>query len=296
MKRDEFLNLLKQRVLLLDGATGSNLYAAGMPTNVCIEEWILENPNVIIDLQKSYLESGSDIIYAPTFSCNRISLAKHQKQDKVELLCRNLVKLSKEAVLSYQENRTVMIAGDLMMTGEMLEPFGDLEYQTLVESYKEQITILCDEGVDLFVVETMLSLEECEAAVQAVRAVCDLPLCISLTFETAGKTLYGADAEDAVKRLRAAGADVVGANCSGGPMEMAETLQIMQKVADGMPLLAKPNAGMPKMVEGKSIYEMTPESFADQTSQLLSYGVRLAGGCCGTTPSHILALKNKIRK
>lgn len=294
MDRKTFGTLLKEQVLFLDGATGSNLYAAGMPSGICAETWILDHKEVMIDLQQGYLEAGSDVIYAPTFSCNQISLKKYGKQGEVKDLCHKLVGLSKEAVSLYQPDRKVLIAGDLMMTGELLEPFGDLEYKTLVKAYKEQASILKEEGVDLFVVETMMSLEECEAAAEAIRSVSDLPLCISLTFETAGKTLYGADAKDAVSRLFAAGADVVGANCSGGPKEMLATIQIMQEEAKGRPLLAKPNAGLPKMKDGQAIYEMTKEEFAEQASKLLDYGVRCIGGCCGTTKDHILALINKI--
>lgn len=302
MNRKDFMEMLDQKVLILDGAMGSNLYAVGMTADVCAEQWMIEHRDLVIQLQKQYLNAGSDIIYAPTFSCNRVNLKHHNLDAELERICGDLIKISKEAVMQWnleqkeakKQKRNILIAGDMTMTGEALEPFGDMEYSELVDIYKEQTAAMLKEGIDLIVVETMMSLEECEAAVEAIRSLSDIPICVSLTFQTEEKTLYGADAKESVKRLQKLGADIVGANCSSGPKEISATLLKMQEVTT-LPLLAKPNAGMPHVVDGKTVYPMKPEEFASYAKQLIDRGARMIGGCCGTTPDHLAALTKEVQ-
>lgn len=288
MTREEFRTLADKRILLLDGATGTNLQKAGMPVGVCPEQWILENPEVLIDLQKRYVEAGTDILFAPTFTANRIKLEEYGLQGRLEEMNRKLVELSKVAA-----GGKALIAGDLTMTGEQLYPLGDLQFEELVEVYKEQVQVLLEAGVDLFVVETMMSLQECRAAVLAIRELCDLPVMVSLTYNEDGRTLYGTDPVTAVVVLQSLGADAVGMNCSTGPDAMLSPVAKMAEYAT-IPLMAKPNAGMPELVDGKTVFNVGPEEFAKAGKKLAEAGAGILGGCCGTTPEHICALKEAV--
>ena len=290
MTRKQFLEMIESRVVVLDGATGTNLQKAGMPTGVCPEQWILEHPQTLIDLQKAYVEAGTDIVYAPTFTASRIKLEEYGLEDRLEEMNRALVALSKEAVAGSE----ALVAGDLTMTGKQLSPIGDLPFETLVEVYKEQARVLADAGVDLFVIETMMSLQETRAALIAIREVCDLPVMASLTYESDGRTLYGTDAKTAMVVLQSLGADAVGLNCSTGPMEMVAAVEQMREVAY-IPILAKPNAGLPQLEDGVTVYRMSPEEFATAGAALVKAGASIVGGCCGTTPAHIGALADAIK-
>lgn len=289
MTREEFRELAQRRVLILDGATGSNLQKAGMPTGVCPEQWILEHPQALIDLQKAYVEAGSDIVYAPTFTASRIKLEEYGLQDQLVDMNRRLVALSREAVAG----SNCLVAADMTMTGKQLAPIGDLPFETLVDVYREQAAVLADAGVDLFVVETMMSLQETRAAIIAIREVCELPILASLTYESDGRTLYGTDAKTAIVVLQSLGADAVGLNCSTGPDEMIPAVEEMKQYAN-IPVLAKPNAGLPVLLDGVTVYPMGPEEFALAGAKLVEAGASIVGGCCGTTPEHIRALKQAV--
>lgn len=289
MTREEFRAFTEQRILLLDGATGTNLQKAGMPVGVCPEQWILENPQALIDLQKRYVEAGTDILFAPTFTANRIKLEEYGLRDQLKEMNRKLVELSREAA-----GGKALIAGDLTMTGEQLYPLGDLSFEELVDVYKEQVQAILEAGVDLFVVETMMSLQECRAALFAIRELCDLPVMVSLTYNEDGRTLYGTDPATAVVVLQSLGADAVGMNCSTGPDAMLEPVEKMAEYAL-ISLLAKPNAGMPELVDGKTVFNVGPAEFAEAGRRLVKAGARILGGCCGTTPEHIRALKEAVQ-
>ena len=290
MTREAFRELVKNGPVLLDGATGTNLQKAGMPVGVCPEQWILENSEVLIDLQKRYVEAGTDILFAPTFTASRIKLKEYGLEDHLEEMNRKLVALSKEAA----KGTNALVAGDLTMTGEQLYPLGDLMFEDLVDVYKEQAKIIAEAGADLFVVETMMSLQECRAAVLAIREVCDLPVMVSLTYNEDGRTLYGTDPVTAVVVMQSLGADAVGMNCSTGPEAMLEPIAKMAEYA-AIPLLAKPNAGMPELIDGQTVFNVEPEEFAEVGKKLVEEGAAIIGGCCGTTPEHIRALKEAVK-
>lgn len=290
MTREAFRELVKKGPVLLDGATGTNLQRAGMPVGVCPEQWILENSEVLIDLQKRYVEAGTDILFAPTFTASRIKLKEYGLEDHLEEMNRKLVALSKEAA----KGTNALVAGDLTMTGEQLYPLGDLMFEDLVDVYKEQAKIIAEAGADLFVVETMMSLQECRAAVLAIREVCDLPVMVSLTYNEDGRTLYGTDPVTAVVVMQSLGADAVGMNCSTGPEAMLEPIAKMAEYA-AIPLLAKPNAGMPELIDGQTVFNVEPEEFAEVGKKLVEEGAAIIGGCCGTTPEHIRALKEAVK-
>lgn len=296
MTRQEFRKLINDKIVLLDGATGSNLQNAGMPIGVCPEQWIIENEQVLIDLQKGYLEAGTDIVYAPTFTANRIKLAEYGLEEEIEFINRRLVQISKKAVEEANiGTRSVYIAGDLTMTGEQLYPMGKLQFEELVTVYKEQVMYLVMEGVDVFILETMMSLQECRAAVLAIKEVCDLPIMVTLTFNEDLRTLYGTEPETAMVVLQELGADAVGVNCSTGPDQMSEVVARMKQVAT-IPIIAKPNAGMPVLIDGKTIYNMDAEEFAEKSRALIEAGANVIGGCCGTTVAHILQLAHVAKE
>lgn len=254
-------------ILFLDGATGTNLMKAGMPSGVCPEKWILEHPQTMMDLQKEYVEAGSNIIYAPTFTANRIKLKEYGLEAYQEEYINQLVNLSKQAA-----GENTLIAGDLTMTGQQLRPVGNLDLEELINVYKEQITYLMNAGVDLLVVETMMSLAESRAALIAAKEVCDLPVMVTLTFEDTGRTLFGTDPATAAIVLENLGACAIGVNCSSGPAQMVDIIKEMSKVCS-IPLIAKPNAGLPVMdSNGNMIYPMTPQEFAKEMKELV--GVR----------------------
>ena len=291
MTREEFQKLAESGVILLDGATGSNLRKAGMPVGVSTELWVLEHPEVIQKLQKEYAEAGSQIIYAPTFSANRISLAMHDFQGDIPKLNADLVAITKEAV-----GGKAYVAGDMTTTGKMLEPKGELSYQELMTVYQEQAEALYEAGVDLIVAETMLSVDETVVLLDAVQSVCDLPVMCTLTVEADGTALFGGNAVEAVETLQEMGAVAVGLNCSLGPDQLESVVSYMKKVAK-VPVIAKPNAGMPVMDEfGMAHYNMTPEQFAASMQKLIAAGAGVIGGCCGTDPSYIRLLSEQCRK
>lgn len=288
MTRQEFAELIKNGPVILDGATGTNLQNAGMPVGVCPEQWILENPDVMVKLQEDYVAAGTNILYAPTFTANRIKLEEYGLQDRLEEMNRELIAISKRAAKG-----RALVAADMTMTGQQLYPIGDLMFEDLVDVYKEQARVVAEAGADLFVVETMMSLQECRAAVLAIKEVCDLPVMVSLTYNPDGRTLYGTEPATATVVLQGLGADAIGINCSTGPEDMIEPVRQMAEFAT-IPILAKPNAGLPELENGKTVYRTDAAEFASWGKKLVEAGAAIIGGCCGTTPEHIRALSEAV--
>lgn len=290
MTKQQFRQMVEAGPVILDGATGSNLQQRGMPAGVCPELWILQHEEELLRLQRAYVEAGSRIVYAPTFSGNRIKLGEFGLADQIGDLNRRLVELSQRAVQG-----RAFVAGDLTMTGRQLAPMGSMDFEELVDVYKEQIGYLVEAGVDLLVVETMMSLQESRAALIAAKECCpDLPVMVTMTFEADERSLYGTDPETAAAVLSSLGADAVGANCSTGPDKMEEVIRRMAG-ASRVPIIAKPNAGLPSLDQaGKTVYDMGPEEFGRQMSLLAQAGAGILGGCCGTTPAHIAQLVENL--
>ena len=289
MNREEFAALCQSRPLLLDGATGSNLMKRGMPRGVCTELWIDAHPEILLDLQREYVAAGSDIIYAPTFSANRHTLQREGLGDQVSDLNRRLVALSRQAA-----GGKALVAGDMTTTGVPLEPNGPMEYNRLHEIYREQAAALAEGGADLIVIETMLGIDETAVALEAAREVCDLPVLCSLTVQSDGSAYFGGNCVDAVEELQELGASAAGVNCSCGPEQLVSLVRNMKAVAR-IPLLVKPNAGMPAISDdGEAVYPMTAAEFATHMRVLLEAGANLIGGCCGTTPEFIAEMKRKL--
>ncbi|HIS25714.1 MAG TPA: homocysteine S-methyltransferase family protein [Candidatus Pullilachnospira intestinigallinarum] len=289
MTRQEFEQLTQQGVILLDGATGSNLMKAGLPRGVSAEQWVTEHPDVLQELQSAYVEAGSKIVYAPTFAANRISLANFGLEDQVERLNAELVRISRKAV-----DGRAFVAGDVTTTGQLMEPKGDMTYDRLYHAYQEQVRALADAGADLLVAETMLSVEETIVALDAAQSVCELPVMCTLSLEADGTAMYGGNAVEAVISLQEMGAAAVGLNCSVGPDQLESVVRNMKEVAQ-VPVIAKPNAGMPVINEkGEAVYSMNAEDFAKYTKVLVDAGAGIVGGCCGTTPEYIRKLAQTL--
>ena len=299
MKKSDFLEKCKSLVLL-DGATGTNLQYAGMPSGVCPEAWILDNPDVLQQLQKSFYESGSNVVYAFSFGANKIKLARHNlpadQKDVIEMnkqLASISCQVRDDMKVKYPE-KDFWVAGDLSPTGLFLKPAGDLDFDDLVEIYKEQVIGLEQGGVDLFVVETMMDLAQTRAAVIAIREASNLPIMVSFTLEKNGRTLSGNSFETCLLSLACLDVQAVGLNCSSGPMEMVKHMSIDFSLST-CEIFAKPNAGVPSLdKDGKTVFDMNEEEFAEQMLAFLPIGVKLFGGCCGTTPAHIKSLYKKL--
>lgn len=288
MTREEFQKLT-QDVVLLDGATGSNLMAAGMPRGICTEAWIMEHKEVLQNLQKAYVEAGSQIVYAPTFGENRYSLGLHGLQDKLAEMNHALVNISREAV-----GHKVYVAGDITTTGKMMEPAGDLTYEMAYETYCEQIKVLEDAGVDLIAAETMINIEETLAALDAAASVSSLPVMCTMTVEADGSIFSGGNAVEAAIALEGAGAVAVGINCSVGPDQLVSVVRNIKENVS-IPVIAKPNAGMPTIDDqGNAIYSMDAKSFAEHMKVLIENGASVVGGCCGTTPEFIREISRSL--
>ena len=293
MTREKFIDFTKDHIIYLDGATGSNLVKAGMPSGVCPEQWILEHREVMLQLQKEYVQAGTNILYAPTFTANRVKLAEYHLEKNMSSMIHDLVAISKEAAAS-TPGHPVYVAGDITVTGEQLRPMGKMELEDLIAIYKEQILCLVDAGADLLVVETMMSLAETRAALIAAKEVCDLPVIATLTFEADGRTLFGTDAKTAAVVLESLGASAIGANCSTGPAQMEGIISDMVSVTM-IPIIAKPNAGLPFLDEnGTTCYNMEAEEFTEEMQVLVNAGATILGGCCGTTPEFIRQLHDRF--
>ncbi len=293
MDKKDFKEFIKDRIVYLDGGTGTNLAKAGMPGGVCTEKWVSEHPEAMLDLQRRFIKAGSDILYAPTFTANRIKLAEYGLENEQEELIKALVGISKQAACECADRR-VLVAGDITMTGRQLKPIGNLELEELIDVYKEQIKLLEKYGCDLLVVETMMSLAETRAALIAAKEVSSLPVMVTLTFEASGRTLFGTDAVTGAVVCESLGADAIGVNCSTGPAQMVSIVSDMA-ANTGIPIIAKPNAGLPELDENNNtVYAMDADTFASEMELLVDAGAQIIGGCCGTTPEFISAIGSRF--
>lgn len=295
MSNTELRKQIQEDFFILDGATGSNLQKAGMKSGECPEQWILNHPDIFIDLQKKYIEAGSDAVYAPTFTSTRVKLDEYGLGAKQREYVGKLVGLSKQAVEESRTDRKIYVLGDISMTGLQIQPLGTMPFEELVDIYKEQVTLSVEAGVDGFVIETMMSLQEARAAVLAVKGSCDLPVFVTMTFQEDGRTLYGTSPETAMVVLQEMGVDAVGINCSTGPDKMVDAVKSMKRYAK-VPVIVKPNAGLPALVDGETVYDMGPDEFARAMKKLAEAGATVLGGCCGTTPEHICCLKEALKE
>ncbi|HVP37434.1 MAG TPA: homocysteine S-methyltransferase family protein [Terriglobales bacterium] len=289
--KKSILELSRQRVVLFDGAMGTMLFSYGLPFGTPPELWNLSHPEIILKVHQEYIRAGADIIQTNTFGASSLKLKKSGNEKKMEKLNEAAVKLARTACPDGK-----YVAGNIGPTGEFLEPVGKAKYKQLKEAFSEQAEVLCSAGVDLFSIETMFDLREALAAVEGVRQVSTLPLFVCLTFEKKTKgyfTLMGDEVSSSLKKLEQAGADVVGANCTLGSKDMVRLASVIRK-STKLPIIVQPNAGMPKLVKGKTVYLQKPSSFASDVLKIVKSGANFVGGCCGTTPEFIKTIKKRI--
>ncbi len=281
-------------VLVADGATGTELQAQGLPPGQAPEGWNLERPDAIQALHRSYLTAGAHLVYTNTFGGTRIRLEREGLAEQVAAINREAARLAREAAAEFEDR---LVFGDMGPTGELLAPLGPLSADEAAAAFAEQAAALAEGGVDAIVIETMSDLNEARAAVEGARFACGLPLLVSMSFDTRGRTMMGVKPEDAARELWALDIAAIGANC-GRTLE--ETLAAVRAMREAVPealLLAKPNAGLPRTEGDDLIYDVTPEAMAEYARRYVAEaGVRIFGGCCGSTPAHIAAIAEALRE
>lgn len=293
MKRNILQQLNSGIIFLSDGAMGTELQKRGTGTGSCPEELNFTQPELIQAIHKDYYDAGSDLVETNSFGANRIRLSLHQMEDRVEDFARRSAELAREVC-----PKGKYVAGSIGPTGEVLEPMGTLTLSDAYDAFAQQAKALASGGVDIIFVETMMAIEEAEAAVKAVKDKTGLPVAASMTFELGAsgiRTMWGVDTKTAVERLSAAGADILGSNCGRGFDEMIEVIKEMRSLTQ-KPILAQANAGIPDWVDGVSVYKETPEVILPKAETLLKLGVNIIGGCCGTGPEHIRAIHKLVQE
>lgn len=288
-----FVERLQEGILLCDGAMGTLLYTRGVSYYQCFDELNLSNPQVVQKVHQDYIKAGAEIIETNTFGANRFKLATHGFEDKVREINLKGARLAREA--REIEGKDIFVAGSIGPVGQRIHPFGEITLRQVREAFLEQAEGLLEGGVDLFIVETISDLREMKEAVSAIRSICQLPIIASMTFGADGKTLMGNTPEEVACVLDKLEVEVVGANCSVGPLKMYEVIQIMKGKTEKF-VSAQPNAGLPHFVEGRFIYLSSPEYIAEYAEKFIRLGVNIVGGCCGTTPEHIKKMSFVIKK
>ena len=286
-----FIETISQKTLLADGAMGTMLHARGVSFDKCFDELNITNPAAVADIHREYIEAGAQLIITNTFGANRFKLSKHGLADEVIKINRAGVELAKRSVSA--SFKDVLIAGDVGPLGVRIAPYGRVKPEEAREAFAEQIRALSDAGADLIVIETMSDLYEIQEAIKAAKQTCDLPVVASVTFTRDDRTLLGDDPMKVARKVKEAGADVIGVNCSGGPSQLLRILkQMKQAVPDrSAKFWVKPNAGWPEQVGGRIMYPADADYFGDYALSFREAGANIVGGCCGTTPQHIAAMK-----
>jgi methionine synthase I (cobalamin-dependent) len=275
--------------ILADGAMGTILFEAGLTSGDSPEPWNVERPDVIRGIHRAYRAAGSRILLTKTFGGNRFRLALHGLDTRVTEFNEAAARLATE--VAHAPGSRAVVAGDIGPSGGILAPLGDLERDDAVKAFAEQAVALRAGGVDVFWIETMSALEEVDAALEGVRqAGPGVPVVITLSFDTHGHTMMGVSPEQAGKELTALGADAVGGNCGLGPAELLPAMAAMRAFAPDALLVAKPNAGLPVLEDGRAVYRGSPGEMADFARRLTAAGVRIVGGCCGSAPEHLRAM------
>ena len=287
-----FLELLESSTLLIDGAMGTMLHAHGVSFDRCFDELNLTNPAAVAEIHREYIEAGAQLIITNTFGANRFKLSKHGLQDDVIEINRKGVELAKRIVSA--SFRDVLIAGDVGPLGVRIAPFGRVQPEQARAAFAEQIGALTEAGADLIVIETFSDLYEIREAIRAAKETCMLPVVASVTFTRDDRTLLGDDPMKVARTLRDAGVDVIGVNCSGGPAQLLRILKQMRQAVPNGKFWVKPNAGWPEQVGGRIMYPADDDYFGDYALSFRDAGACVVGGCCGTTPQHIAAMRKAL--
>ncbi len=279
--------------LIVDGAMGTMLFAAGLEHGDPPELWNVDYPERVAEVHRQYLQAGAHILLTNSFGGNRYRLMLHKLENRVHELNLAAAQLLRRVVDGSSQN--ALVAGDIGPSGQVLEPYGDLSYEQAREGFAEQAAALVAGGVDLLWVETMSDLNEVQAAVEGIRQVSkDIPLVTTMTFDTRGRTMMGVTPEQAIQKLSSFGAVAAGGNCGNGPEEIIEVVEKMRALAPEAILVAKANAGIPELVGGKAVYRATPEMMAEYALAAYQAGARVIGACCGSTPAHVQAIADAL--
>lgn len=288
----DLLEKISEKVIVADGAMGTMLHARGIGFDKCFDELNLTNPAAVADIHREYIEAGADLIITNTFSANRYKLTKYGLQEKVIAINHAGVELAKRVVAA--SFKAVWIAGDVGPLGVRIAPYGRVKLEEARAAFAEQIRALADAGADLIVIETMSDIYEIVEAIQAAKESCSLPVIASVTFTRDDRTLLGDTPSKVARRIANAGADVLGVNCSGGPSQLLRILKQMRQVVPSGKFWVKPNAGWPEQVSGRIMYPADAEYFGEYALSFREAGAGIVGGCCGTTPQHIAAMKKAL--
>jgi 5-methyltetrahydrofolate--homocysteine methyltransferase len=278
--------LTTDRILVADGATGTMVQAMGLPPGTPPELWNAERPDSVRSLYRSYLDAGSQVILTNTFGGSRIKL------DRAGDIGERAQELNRAAAILAKKEAgdAAYVAGDLGPSGELMEPYGTLSYEQAVDAFAQQAAALVEGGVDLLWVETMSDLSEARAAVEGVKRVTDLPVFCSLSFTKGGRTMMGVTPAEAAKTLWPVGLLAIGANCGEGLEVMEPVLTGFRDARPGVALIAKPNAGLPHLEDGNTVFDLGADAFAAHVPRFIELGARVVGGCCGSSPQHISAI------
>ncbi len=279
-----------RRIVIADGAWGTQLSQRGLEPGEAPESWVLERSEAVRGVAQSYVDAGAEIVLTNTFGGSRFKLAKCQLDDRIEEINRRAVELSKDAA-----GDAALVFASIGPTGEFMQPLGTVSEEEMIEAFSEQVRAMAAGGADGLLIETMTDLGEAKAALRATTEHFEGPVVASMTFDRGPKgyaTMMGVTPEEAAARLQSAGADVVGSNCGHGIANMVEVIELMAQATD-LPIWAKPNAGMPELVAGQTVFNESPGEMAAHFGDLVDAGARIIGGCCGTTPEHIRALAEK---
>jgi methionine synthase I (cobalamin-dependent) len=277
-------------ILIADGATGSMLQKAGLPIGAAPERWILENPEAIHTLHKSYIDAGTDIILTDTFGGNRLRLEREHLQANV-----HRINLTAARIARQEAGANLFVFGDIGPTGQLFEPLGPLTMSEATEIFAEQAAALAEGGVDAILIETMSDLNEAKAAVAGAKKACQLPILVTMSFDSHGRTMMGVKPEIAVRELWSLGVSAVGANCGRTLEETLTAITAMRAAEPNAVLMAKPNAGLPRIENGEATYDVTPQVMAEYAHKFAQQSVKIFGGCCGSTPEHIRAVTNALK-
>jgi len=285
-----FLNRLATgEIILGDGAMGTMLQAAGLEKGHAPEEWNLTHPEKVLAVHRGYIDAGSEMILTNSFGGNRFRLAKYGWEEKVYELNHRAAELATEA-------GDILVAGSMGPTGEFFPPLGTLTFEGAREAFAEQAKGLADGGADLLIIETMADLKEVEAAINGARESTDLPLVCTMTFDTKLHTVMGVSPKKAAETLNSWEVQTIGANCGTGPQEVEKVMEEMKEACPEAVLVAQPNAGLPRLLQGRTQYDATPEVMAHYALRYAELGVRIIGACCGSTPQHIAAMARALGK
>jgi len=293
MNRFEQL-LSSSKVIILDGAMGTMLMARGLQAGEAPEKMNMQHPEVVAEIHREYIQAGSNIILTNTFGGNRFRLKRHGLDNQVREINLNAAKLARQVADEFGD--MVVVAGDIGPTGEMMKPLGVLTFEDAKQAFAEQAVALSSGGVDVIWIETMSDINEVKAAVEGAKSVTTLPIVATMSFESRGRTMMGNTPEQLVELGKQYQLSAVGANCGKGPQELEAAIAKMRAVDPDVTLIAKANAGIPKLIEGNLVYDGTPEVMAEHAERVSQFGVHFIGACCGSSPEHIQAMVQVLRK